>query len=107
MSGSALDTYPLGVYYSSMSEHPCHCEELPRLNRVSGQLEGVKRMIETGRYCPDILMQLRAIRAAIRKVESGILQKHLQHCVAQAMRNGEGAERKIEELKQIFERYEG
>lgn len=73
---------------------------------MSGQLEGVKRMIETGRYCPDILMQLRAIRAAIRKVESTILQKHLQHCVAQAMRNGEGAEEKIEELKQLFERYE-
>lgn len=63
-------------------------------------------MIENGRYCPDILIQLRAIRAAIRKVESSILQKHLQHCVALAIRNGEGSEAKIEELKQLFERYE-
>lgn len=97
---------PEGYIRESMNEHPCHCGELPRLNRVSGQLEGVKRMIETGRYCPDILIQLRAVRAAIRKVESSILHKHLQHCVAEAMRTGEGAETKIEELQQIFERYE-
>lgn len=89
-----------------MEEHPCHRENLPRLNRISGQIEGVKKMIEGGRYCPDILMQLRAVRSALRAVESNILQKHLQHCVAESFRTGEAAEQKIKELKQIFERYD-
>ncbi|MBQ4614108.1 MAG: metal-sensitive transcriptional regulator [Akkermansia sp.] len=89
-----------------MNTHPCHRGELTRLNRVSGQLAGVKRMIEDGRYCPEILMQLRAIRAAIRRIESGILQKHMEHCVAQALRDGTETESKIEELMKIFDRYE-
>ena len=40
------------------SKHPCHKAEIPRLNRVIGQLEGIKKMIEEQRYCPEILIQL-------------------------------------------------
>ena len=69
--------------------HPCHKQEIPRLNRVIGQLEGVKKMIEELRYCPDILIQLRAARSAIRAVESNILKTHLQSCVAQSFASEE------------------
>ena len=86
-------------------QNPCHSAELPKLNRISGQIEGIKRMIENERYCPDILTQLRAARAAIRTVEAHILENHLQHCVAEAM-NKDNAQEKIEEIKTLFKRYD-
>ena len=50
-----------------MEEHnPSHLENIPRLNRIAGQIEGIKKMIEDGRYCPDILSQLRAVRSAVK-----------------------------------------
>ena len=75
--------------------HPCH-----------GQLEGVKKMIEELRYCPDILIQLRAARSAIRAVESNILKTHLQSCVAQSFASEEDKEQKLNELKELFDRFE-
>ena len=60
-----------------MEKHPSHIENIPRLNRIAGQIEGIKKMIEDGRYCPEIISQLRAVRAAVKAVESNILQKHL------------------------------
>ncbi len=89
-----------------MSTHPCHADNIPRLNRIAGQVEGIKKMIEDGRYCPEILSQLRAVRSAVKAVESNILQKHLQHCVAQSFASGEDKNKKIEELKKLFERFE-
>lgn len=86
--------------------HPKHEKELSRLNRISGQVEGVKKMINEQRYCPDILIQLRAIRSAVKAVESNILKTHLQHCVMQTFHSEEEREQKIEELKTIFDRYE-
>lgn len=85
--------------------HPCHKENLPRLNRISGQVEGVKKMIAEGRYCPDILIQLKAIRAAIKVIEGNILQKHLEHCVALSFEQGIDTQQKIAELRKIFEKY--
>lgn len=87
-------------------QHPCHKQELPRLNRVIGQLEGVKKMIEEQRYCPDILIQLRAARSAIRAVESNILKTHLQFCVSQSFNSEADKEQKLNELKEIFDRFE-
>lgn len=87
--------------------NPSHKSELPRLNRISGQLEGIKKMIEEGRYCPDILIQLRAVRSAVRAVESNILKTHLKSCVAQSFANEQEREQKIDELKELFDRFEG
>ncbi|MCB9991013.1 MAG: metal-sensitive transcriptional regulator [Rhodospirillales bacterium] len=87
--------------------HPCHHAELPKLNRAAGQIEGVKRMIEEGRYCPDIITQLRAARAALRRIEGDILESHLQHCVADAMsgNDAQDTEQKIAELKELYKRF--
>lgn len=82
-----------------------HSENISRLNRIGGQVEGIKRMIEEKRYCTDILMQLRAVRSALKSVESNILQKHLQHCVAQSFNSDENKEQKIKELKMLFDKY--
>jgi DNA-binding FrmR family transcriptional regulator len=88
--------------------HPSHKNELPRLNRIVGQVEGVKKMIEANRYCPDILTQLRAARAALRTVENAILAAHLDQCVSDALAQGNPAERraKIDELMSLFKRYD-
>ena len=90
-----------------MEEHnPSHLENIPRLNRIAGQIEGIKKMIEDGRYCPDILSQLRAVRSAVKAVEGNILKSHLQSCVAQSFENDIDKEQKIEELKNLFDRFE-
>lgn len=91
-----------------MDKHPCHQCELPKLNRIAGQIEGIKGMIEEGRYCPDILVQMRAVRAALKTVEANILEAHLGSCVQNAMAGGNknDIDRKIAELKDIFKRYE-
>lgn len=82
-----------------------HSDNIPRLNRILGQVEGIKKMIDDKRYCTDILMQLRAVRSALKSVESNILQKHLQHCVAQSFNSDKEKDKKIEELKMLFDKY--
>ena len=85
---------------------PCHKDDIPRLNRISGQIEGVKKMIEEGRYCPEILSQLRAVRSAVKAVETRILERHLKHCVAQSFATDKEKDKKIDELLALFNRYE-
>ena len=83
-----------------------HEDNLRRLARIEGQVRGVKRMIEQGAYCVDILTQLQAVRSALGAVSRRILQKHLDNCVADAMQNpsGEDAKQKIEEVTELFRR---
>ncbi len=90
-------------------KHPCHSAQLPKLNRISGQVDGIKRMIDDGRYCPDILTQLKAVRSAIRSVEATVLETHLQHCVIEAFEHGNlaDAQEKINEIKDLFKRHDG
>lgn len=87
--------------------HPSHKGELVRLNRIAGQVEGVKRMIEEQRHCPDILTQLKAVRSAIRTVEANILEMHLNSCVADSLSGADkkAAKEKIDEIKDLFKRF--
>jgi len=87
-------------------DKPCHKDDIPRLNRILGQIEGIKKMIDDGRYCPEILSQLRAVRSAVRSVEMRILQRHLHHCVVQSFENNKDKDKKIEELVALFNKYE-
>ena len=64
--------------------HADHKRQITRLNRIAGQLQGIKKMIEDGRYCIDILSQTKAAGAALRQVEISILQNHLSHCLKNA-----------------------
>jgi len=65
-----------------------------RLHRIEGQVRGVTRMIEQERYCIDVLTQLRAIRAALAKVEAGLLKDHLNHCIEAAIVSGDAKEQR-------------
>jgi DNA-binding FrmR family transcriptional regulator len=75
-------------------------EVLKRLKRIEGQVGGLLRMIESDRYCVDVLTQINAVRAALHKVEEHVLRDHVGHCVADAFASGDaGAQRlKVEEL---------
>lgn len=79
---------------------------LNRLNRIEGQVRGIVRMVEGGRYCIDVLTQLQAVRAALARVETEMLKEHLGHCIEGAIVSGDKDEqrRKASELIQVLER---
>ncbi len=85
---------------------PKHRDSLPRINRIAGQINGIRSMIEEGRSCTDIMIQLRAVRSALKSVESHILNTHLQQCVAESLGGQTDARQKIEELQTIFNRFD-
>lgn len=71
------------------------------LRRIEGQVRGVQRMIEERKYCIDILNQIYAIKGAFARVEEKILEKHFQHCVAEAVR-GSSEKEKRQKLDEIL-----
>lgn len=77
-----------------------------RLNRIEGQVRGLGRMLEEDRYCIDILHQIQAVKAALKKVETELLRAHARECVDDALKSGTIRERrdKIVELVELFER---
>ncbi|HEU5422293.1 MAG TPA: metal-sensitive transcriptional regulator [Nitrolancea sp.] len=74
---------------------------LKRLRRIEGQVRGIQRMVEEGRYCIDIVTQLQAVQAAADKVAQEVLEQHIRGCVTNAIReeNGDAA---IEELMNVL-----
>ncbi len=84
--------------------HPLYSDQLPSLNRIEGQIKGIKKMIEERRYCVDILTQLKAAKAAVHKVEQQVLKTHMQHCLKHAVqaKDETGIQEKIDELMQLL-----
>ena len=80
--------------------------KVKRLNRIEGQVRGIARMIEEGRYCIDILTQMQAVKSALARVESEVLKDHAASCVAEAIASGDEAEQraKFNELVELMER---
>lgn len=80
-----------------------------RLGRIEGQVRGLSRMVEEGRYCIDIITQISAVRAALRRVEQEVLRDHVGHCVKHAMKSDDLADqnRKIQELMDVLARSNG
>jgi CsoR family transcriptional regulator, copper-sensing transcriptional repressor len=77
-----------------------------RLNRIEGQVRGIARMVDADRYCIDIVTQISAVRAALRRVEEEVLRDHVAHCVERAIASGNKTDqrRKIEELMDVIGR---
>ncbi|MDA8218919.1 MAG: metal-sensitive transcriptional regulator [Dehalococcoidales bacterium] len=80
-------------------------EILRRLKSVEGHIRGIQRMVEENQYCIDVINQSAAVQAALAKVDSLILERHLQTCVTTAIRSEDRAERErvIGELLQVFQ----
>jgi len=79
---------------------------LKRLKRIEGQVRGLARMVETDRYCIDIVTQISAVRAALRAAEQEILSDHVANCVEHAISSGNKADqrRKVTELMEVLSR---
>jgi CsoR family transcriptional regulator, copper-sensing transcriptional repressor len=79
---------------------------LKRLSRIEGQVRGLARMVEEDRYCIDVVTQLSAVSAALRRVEEEILRDHVAHCVEHAIASGDKGEqrRKVAELMDVLGR---
>ena len=119
----ALDKYPHGVYnvyipyggiilfsganmeHKEMKECCCKKTEraeeertklIHRLNRIEGQIRGIRAMVEKDAYCPDILMQSAAVNAAVNAFNKDLIAGHIHHCVVRDVR--EGNEEVIDEL---------
>lgn len=89
----------------SANTHPDHSSELHRINRLQGQIAGIKKMIVDRRYCPDIITQTSAVRSAVTSLEAAILEKHLSACVRDAFKaSDKDSETKIQELLTIFKK---
>jgi DNA-binding FrmR family transcriptional regulator len=86
------------------SETKSQC--LKRLSRIEGQVRGLARMLEEDRYCIDVITQIAAVRAALRRVEEQVLEDHVGHCVEHAIRSGDAEEQrqKIAELIEVLRR---
>ena len=76
---------------------------IKRLSRAIGHLESIKKMVENGRDCSEVLIQLSAVKAAINNTGKVILQDHIQHCLVDAIESGERKE--IEELNKAIDRF--
>ena len=84
--------------------NPCHDKELKNLNRIEGQIKGIKSMIEERKYCVEILNQISAAKSALSSVEGKILKKHIRHCVKESIVSDENFDEKIEELLKVLKR---
>lgn len=84
--------------------HPDHSDELVRLNKVNGQIAGVQKMILDRRYCPDIMQQIRAARAALKSVELSLMKEHMSSCLKSSARADSQAdfERKLKEVLDLI-----
>jgi DNA-binding FrmR family transcriptional regulator len=74
-----------------------------RLRRIEGQVRGIQKMVDDDRYCIDILTQINAARAALEAVALLLLRDHTEHCVADAIKAGDGSA-KVRELSDAVER---
>ncbi len=92
------------------STHPhVHSEEsmrriINRLSRIEGHVRGIKSMVQESRPCPEVLVQVAAVRGALNRVSRIILDEHLTECVGRAAREG-NIEEELEELKSALDRF--
>jgi len=85
-----------------------HQRELKLVNRIQGQVGGIGNMLEQGRYCLDVINQVRAARAALKTLETRILETHLRTCVSDSFKQSDASvqDEKIQEILDLFRRYE-
>ena len=76
---------------------------ISRLNRINGQIDGIKKMVSDDRYCADILIQLSAADKAIKSLASMILDNHMHSCVLNSIKEGDTS--KIDEIVDLFRRF--
>jgi DNA-binding FrmR family transcriptional regulator len=77
-----------------------------RLNRIEGQVRGIRRMIDDSRPCLDVLQQVAAAEAALNRISLAIVRHHVDHCVGEGLTRGDAeTRRQLDELVDIFDRF--
>lgn len=78
-----------------------------RLARIEGQIRGITRMVDEGRYCVDVLTQLAAVQQGLRRVCRELLRDHMAHCVEEAFESGDAGEKRrvSEEIAELMFKY--
>src|SRR4051794_9687882 len=105
MTSPALELDTLWGYIGPMRKDiKASCQK--RLSRIEGQVRGLSKMVDEDRYCIDIVTQISAVRAALRRVEEEVLRDHVSHCVEHAITSGNKADQreKISELMAVIGR---
>lgn len=77
---------------------------IKRLKRIEGQIRGIQQMVENDRYCVDILIQITAAQSALKNVGFQLTERHMKHCVHDAMAKGDGDE-SVEELMAVLKQF--
>jgi CsoR family transcriptional regulator, copper-sensing transcriptional repressor len=82
-----------GMATGALANEPRTREDaLRRLRKIEGQVRGLQRMVEDGRYCADVLTQISSVQQALRAVGKVLMRTHLEHCITDALRSGDGVE---------------
>jgi len=89
-----------------MKPKTTHTENLVALRRIEGQIKGLQKMIEDKKYCIDIATQIYACIGALSRVVENVLEKHMEHCVLEALvgKSEKEKEQKIKEVTQVIKR---
>jgi len=87
-----------------MSVHRKREDVIKRLARIEGHVRGVRRMVEEDKSCPEVLLQLAAVRAALNRVGRMVFEDHVETCVSKAIKEGAG-ESAVAELKEALARF--
>lgn len=96
--------HPPSEHPHSHHHHPAEQKAiLNRLSRAIGHLESVKRMIEDGRDCSEVLVQLSAVKSAVNNTGKLILKGHLEHCITDAVKHDDT--RRIQELNEAIDKF--
>lgn len=90
-----------------MKQPTTHKEQLTYLKKIEGQVRGIQKMIEEGRYCVDIITQIHSVLGALMRVENGVFRKHLDGCVANALKGKSEKEKelKVAEVMELISRF--
>jgi DNA-binding FrmR family transcriptional regulator len=76
---------------------------LNRMNRAIGHMESIKTMIESGRDCSEVLIQIAAVRSAINNIGKIILEDHINHCIVEAVETGD--QKALDDLNEAIEKF--
>jgi DNA-binding FrmR family transcriptional regulator len=85
-----------------MKKPTTHNEQLVALKKIEGQVRGIQRMIQDKKYCVDIITQISSIVGALRRVENEIFKKHIEGCVANALK-GKSEKEKKEKISEVVD----
>ena len=97
---------PAAAYHALMLDPSQQQALVTRLNRIEGQVRGIRRMIEEPRLCVEILQQLAAAEAALNRISLAVLKFHVEKCVPDGIEQGEAERsRSLAELVDIFDRF--